>query len=145
MGYVKIFLLLPLWLVFATAALAESTYDCEFMNGTTTSYKEGSNTVERSPAGEMLLTISNIDAVANTALITGNAGSEKAIAFVSTRTIYIMETTGTGNVHLLAIFKTGKLSDGYLASYTRNIAYSFGGVIVSQFTGLCKIREIFGN
>lgn len=84
------------------------------------------------------LVIDSIDYQKRSARFIGNAGSETVVVISGEKTVSFIETTWSGNVNMLSIFKDKAKVNLYTAAFSRHSAMTTGDLTISQSYGTCR-------
>jgi len=114
------------------------TFRCDFTEseGRRTSDEGVTTSARRETFSDLV--IDAIDYRQKTARFIGNVGGETVAVIQGQRTISFIETTMSGNVNILSIFKyTGSMAT-YKAVFSRHSSLTTGALTISQSYGTCK-------
>jgi len=84
------------------------------------------------------LVIDSVDYQKRNARFIGNAGSETVSVINGDKTVSFIETTLSGNVNVLSIFKDTAKVNLYKAAFSRHSALTTGDLTISQSYGTCR-------
>lgn len=114
------------------------TFRCDFTEseGRRTSAAGVTTAAKRETFSDLV--IDSIDYGPGTARFIGNAGSETVAVINGSMTVSFVETTPSGNVNVLSIFKRTASIATYRAAYSRHSALTTGDLTISQSYGTCR-------